>query len=226
MANSADDTVIVPAADLPPSPPADPAGRIPQGVAEDGDNFDDFAALRPQPDFPDFDDDDEEDDIAARLGWGSDGTSELGQERKPFSKYYLFAGAGVVVLLVVVAVIMVLQADPPELSTTPREVPTAAESTGPAQPTARIDLKEPVIKGNKVVLTWTSEPETLDFSVVVIKGSTKGKPIFVQRVHTWSTTIDVASPYCFQIEASNSVAAEPQVYWSQTRSINGSTCHS
>ncbi|TDQ04423.1 hypothetical protein [Labedaea rhizosphaerae] len=207
--------------------PTGPSSQ-PFADANSSDAFDDFAALRPeqpQPAFPDFDDDDdEEEDIATRLGWGNDGSRDQGHERKPFTKYYLFAGAGAVVILVVVAVIMLLQSDPPELSTTPREVPTAPESAGPTQPRAQIDLKEPKITGNKVVLTWTSNPETLDFTVLVTKGTEHEQPVFVERAHTWSTTIDVSSPYCFQIRANNSDPADQTFYRSQTRSVNGSSC--
>ena len=202
------------------------AGRAQQG-AEDSDNFDDFAAVRGeqrQPAFPDFDDDDEEeDDIAARLGWGADESRD--KERKSFSKHYLVAGAGAVVILVVVALIMLLQSDPQELTTTPRVPPPADGGAAPAQPTGRIDLAEPDIQGDKVVLTWTSNPDKLDFGVVVTRGTELGKVTFVpDSNHTLTVRIDASSPYCFQVQGSNSDAHD-EVYVSQARSIRGSLCH-
>lgn len=211
-----------PAQTAPPAAAWPGAGQVPQ-QSEDSDNFDDFAALRPgsrQPEFPDFDDDDdEEDDIAARLGWGDE--RDKSQDRKPFNKYYLFAGAGAVVILVVVAVIMLLQSDPPELSTTPHMPPTVDESSAPAQPTAHINLKEPDIRGDKVVLTWTSDPKKLDFFVVVTKGTDGGDTVNAHRNHTLTVPIDAVSPYCFQVQATNGQG----VFYSQTRAIRGSLCH-
>jgi protein kinase-like protein len=234
------------AADMPPSPsvplysrlsagapPADqaaadltvPAGRRPRPSSETEDDFDDFAAVRNEPHQPVFpdEDDDEDDDIPHRLGWGAGEPPP--QDRKRVTKYYLAAGAGAVVILVVIAVIMVLQADPPELATTPQPPPVAAGGASPAPPAVQIDLQEPDVRGNQVVLTWTSNPEKLDFAVVVTRADEPGKAVVVpNRAHTLTVPIDDVSAYCFQVQASNSDPTD-RLYQSQARPIRGSDCH-
>jgi hypothetical protein len=204
-------------------------GRRPRTGGEE-DDFDDFAALRNetrQPEFPDFDDDDDEDeddDIPNRLGWGASEPTAPAQDAKRHTKYYMFAGAGAVAILVVVAVIMLLQADPPELTTTPLPPPAAAGGASAAPPAVQIDLKEPDIRGNQVVLTWTSNPEKLDFAVVVTRADEPGKAVVVpHREHTLTVPIDDVSAYCFQVQASNSDPTEP-LHESQARPIRGSDC--
>jgi hypothetical protein len=207
----------------PPEPPpvVEPAladepavQRVPVPERSDTDDFDDFASSRPAPE---------------PRRWSlvdDDPATEPVRKKRP-GKYQVFIGAGAVVVLVAVALIMFLQSDPPELTTTPRMPPVADPSPTGVAPGVLVDLLQPNDLGNQVVLTWRSNPETLDFAVTVSQENAPTRTVIAQRNHTIKIPVDAdpARSYCFQVEATNSDAADKRVYQSQARAIRGGTCN-
>ncbi|PXY25862.1 protein kinase [Prauserella coralliicola] len=131
----------------------------------------------------------------------------------------IVAAVGALSVLAVAVVVLLLN-QPAKLDVP--ETPPRAEGTTPAAPSAppvRIELHDPVDKGDYVELSWRSS-EPLDFAVVVAAEGQPNETIFVQRQTEYRLKIDPVLKYCFRVQGANSAG----FYETQAKPIREATC--
>ncbi|QUH03931.1 protein kinase [Saccharopolyspora erythraea] len=131
----------------------------------------------------------------------------------------VIAVAGVLSVLAVAAVVLLLS-QPAKLDVPVAPAPVAGPV--PAQPTTppvRLELDDPVDKGDYVELSWRSS-EPLDFAVTVAAEGQHNDTIFVQRNTEYRLRIDPVLQYCFQIQGASSLG----FHESQAKPIRGAIC--
>ncbi len=142
------------------------------------------------------------------------------QRRPPWIRYAL-AGGGVLALLAVAATLVLrAQGDPDELHTTPRMPPPPASAAVPGSVAAvRLELADPIDRGDQVVLNWTSD-RTLDYLVVVAGEGEPNRYLFAHRNTTMTVPVDPVRKYCFLIQATDS----NQVHETPPKGVRGAVC--
>ncbi|PXY23951.1 serine/threonine protein kinase [Prauserella flavalba] len=147
---------------------------------------------------------------------------QYGPQDRPASR----PRAGLIVAVVgalsvlAVAVVILLLNQPKELDVP--EAPPRAEETAPAEPSAppvRIELDDPVDKGDYVELSWRSS-EPLDYALIVAPEGQENQTIFVQRQTEYRLKIDPVLKYCFRVQGANSAG----FYETQAKPLRKATC--
>lgn len=122
--------------------------------------------------------------------------------------------------LVAVTGAVLLLSSPHELAV-PRAQAQVGAPNSPLPPPreVRLELGDPVDRGNFVVLTWESA-EPLNFAVVVAAEGADTKVLLAQRNHTYRVPVDPAREYCFLIQGTDGT----HVYESAAKPIRGAVC--
>jgi hypothetical protein len=208
--------------DEPPPPAAGPVTR-PAAWRDDVPGADDSAPSPPWPYGPTTEEPESAD--VPVTGPTPDGAPILvfGPRRPPrrFARapLVLVLTAAVVVALVAVSAALLMN-EPDELAVPPAPARSAASASGPAPGRAvRLELADPVDRGNFVELTWRSS-EPLDFAVIVAAEGETAKAVFVDRSTSYRIEVDPVRKYCFLVQGADGV----QVYNSAPKAIRGATC--
>jgi hypothetical protein len=132
--------------------------------------------------------------------------------------------AAVCVVALVAVTTALLMNEPDELSVPSAPAPAGASAPGEGPPQAsgrvvRLELSDPVDRGNYVELSWRSS-EPLDFAVIVAAEGEPAKAVFVQRSTSYRIEVDPVRKYCFLIQGADGV----QTYDSPPKAIRGATC--
>jgi eukaryotic-like serine/threonine-protein kinase len=140
--------------------------------------------------------------------------------RRRLWRRYALAGGCVLTGLLVAVLMLRSQSDPDELRTTPRvpPPPVSPADTGP-RTAVRLELADPIDRGDQVVLNWTSD-QTLDILVVVAGEGEPNRYLFAHRNHTMTIPVDPVRKYCFLIQATDS----NQVHETPPKGVRGAVC--
>ncbi|GAA0522795.1 hypothetical protein GCM10011581_33730 [Saccharopolyspora subtropica] len=131
----------------------------------------------------------------------------------------VIAAVGVLSVLAV-ALVALLVSQPAKLDVPVASAPVAGPApVQPAPPPVRLELDDPVDKGDHVELSWRSS-EPLDYAVIVAPEGQPSDTIFVRRDTRLRLRIDPVLQYCFQIQGASSAG----VYESQAKPIRDATC--
>ncbi|EHR61071.1 serine/threonine protein kinase [Saccharomonospora cyanea] len=135
------------------------------------------------------------------------------------------AVGGVVVLATLAVALLVLQPDrlPGHEKAEPAPVPVAVFTptrSAPGTAPARIELDDPVDRGDYVELSWRSS-EPLDFAVEIAALGKRSDAIVVGEVSGYRLRVDPSRPYCFRIQG----ASDAGVVESEAKPIRNATCH-
>jgi hypothetical protein len=139
--------------------------------------------------------------------------------------YGLVAAAVAVVAAIAIPLVLLLQATPPELKTTPRALPAATPSPS-AKPVkdVKLELANPTDLGNQVQLSWTASASNIDFGVVIAPENGPTSVVLAKRARTINIAVDPARKYCFQIQGVDSSSSDVTVYLSQPKPLRGAIC--
>jgi serine/threonine protein kinase len=141
------------------------------------------------------------------------------QRRRPSPP--VLAGAAVVALLAVVAVLLVLSR-PQDMEVPPMDPPLAAPSAAvpsPSTAAVRLELADPVDRGTVVELSWTSSAE-LRYGVTIAPDGEQSRTDFVQDATSYRVEVDPVRRYCFEIRGTDGRS----LYVSAPKAIRGATC--
>lgn len=139
--------------------------------------------------------------------------------------YGLVVAAAAVFAAIAIPLVLLLQATPPELKTTPRALPdsTSSPSAKPAKD-VKLELSNPTDLGNQVQLSWTTTATNMDFAVVVAQENGPTSVLLAKRARTINVQVDPARKYCFQIQGVDSSTSDVTVYESQPKPLRGAIC--
>ncbi|WP_163508139.1 serine/threonine protein kinase [Fodinicola acaciae] len=139
--------------------------------------------------------------------------------------YGLVTAAAAVVAAIAIPLVLLLQASPPELPTTPRALPSSTPApTASAVKDVKLELANPTDLGNQVVLSWTSTATNMDFAVVVAQENGPTTAVLAKRAHTINIAVDPARKYCFLIQGVDSSSSDVVVYQSKPKPLRGAVC--
>lgn len=141
---------------------------------------------------------------------------------KPRKGVVIAAVGALSVLAVAVVVLLLNQPAKLDVPGEPEQATWPAASASAQSPDAapvRLELDDPVDKGNHVELSWRSS-EPLDYAVIVAPEGRPSQTIFVQRDTEYRLRIDPVLKYCFRIQGASSVG----VYESQAKPIRDAVC--
>jgi eukaryotic-like serine/threonine-protein kinase len=100
----------------------------------------------------------------------------------------------------------------------PRADPAPPPAAAP--PVLTVTLADPADRGDHVVLTWTTDDESLHFGVVVSGDGEPSRTLLAERNRTMKVPVDPVRKYCFQIRGSNG----DRFVESQAKPIRGAIC--
>jgi hypothetical protein len=132
------------------------------------------------------------------------------------------AGAAVVALLAVVAVLLVLSR-PRDMDVPQMDPPIAAagpSAAGPSTGAVRIELNDPIDQETSVELSWTSSSADLTYLIVVAPAGGAKQEILVEQATRHRVDVEPGRGYCFEVRGTDG----PDVYFSPSKAIRGVTC--
>ncbi|ONI92866.1 hypothetical protein ALI22I_01430 [Saccharothrix sp. ALI-22-I] len=131
----------------------------------------------------------------------------------------VLVGGAVLAAALVLAPVVLLRTNPEELTTTPKPVGSAIDTSTEPGPAVQLELGEPVDQGNQVELAWHSG-RALDFAVIVVGEGEERRVLLAERNHTMTVPVDPVRRYCFLVQATDG----SRVYESDPKPIREAVC--
>lgn len=128
--------------------------------------------------------------LAAMLPGGAFTSAPGTQERSP--RLWWYAASGAVALALGLGFVF-----------WPREQDSAPPPATTVVPVATVTLADPTDVGDHVVLTWTTDDDSLYFGVVVSGDGEPSRTLLADRNRTMKVPVDPQRKYCFLIRGSN-----------------------